>query len=87
MEARRPNGDVVLATGSKEEMEKLAEIEVREHQSEVKIHKEGESFHLPSGQKVTVTRAGLKLEAERKKKARNRIRNKAARAARRKNRK
>ena len=86
MQAIRPNGDEMLATGTKEEMEKLAHRERDEFGSDAKVFGPGESFRMKDGRKATVTAHGLKLEVERKKKVCNRKKNKAAREARRKSR-
>jgi len=82
MQAIRPNGDEVLATGSKEAMEILAQKERDIHGSEAKVFSEGETFGLQDGRRATVTSYGLVIDH--KKKAKNRKKNKVARAARRK---
>ena len=81
MQEIRPNGEEYLSHGDAVEIQKK-KMEALARGSKVNIAKEGETLTLKSGQRVTVTKDGLRMEQN--KKTCNRKKNKAARCARRK---
>ena len=85
MHMERPNGDEFVLQGTEKELDAILEKQRRDFPgTKGTKYKEGETLTLKNGTKMTVTKAGLLVKQEAKKKAKNRKKNKAAKRARRK---
>lgn len=85
MHAERPDGTEVLVSGDYVKMVDRAQEERMKYPgTKATVHGQGETIKLKSGAKVKVTKQGLKLIDDEKRKQCNRKRNKAAKRTRQK---
>ena len=83
MHAQRPDGVESLYHGTQEELAKKLEEAQQEHPGTTgKVFKQGETIEMNNGYRFKVTKHGLQVATEKKKRDKNRKSNKAARRAR-----